>query len=229
MKKRIIGLVIMGLVLLGQPSQAAFGGFRVGGALGVQLLQGKHFYTGPTTPISDMKKRLSSLSYMMGFHGGYLFELGSSKFVVGLEAYFLMPGANPSFDLNLVGVGGTKEGSVSIKHKRSMGIAATIGMMLNPKIMGYLNLGLESALFELKYQFKFTGQGNIPAQQTFNPKLNAFTPGLGVVYKISPHFLIGLELSSPFFKRFKARMDPPRAYHYKPVERRLLFKVSYLF
>ena len=73
MKQKIIGLVLFGVFMMTQPIQAAFGGFRVGGTFGVQLLQGRHWYTGQT-PIAaeyDQVRRLSNTSTMYGGHGGY--------------------------------------------------------------------------------------------------------------------------------------------------------------
>lgn len=225
MKKIITYLAFLGMIMVAQPSQAAFGGFRVGGMVGIGLLQGKHFYTDHINPVVDMKKRLSVIGSILGAHAGYLFELSTSKLVIGAEVYFLVPGVNAKIDLALVNR--PQEGSVAIKHSRSIGFAATVGMMLNPKVMAYLNVGIESARFQITYLLN--NLAPIPPKQVFNRSFNGLTPALGATYKMSSNFLVGLELSSPFFKRFKGRDVLPRGYHYKPVERRLVLKVSYLF
>ena len=229
MKKTIIGLVLCGMAMLAQPSHAAFGGLRIGGIAGIGLLQGRHFYTGPASPSDDMIKRFSVLGSMMGVNAGYLFELSESKLVVGGEVYLLIPGINPKVDLYLMrgGANGPVEGSVAIKHNRSIGFAATVGMMMNPKFMVYVNVGIENARFQFTYLIK--DKPPIPPQQVFNRSFKGITPALGATYKMSAHVLIGAELSSPFFKRFKVRSEGPRSYHYKPVERRLVLKLSYLF
>ena len=226
MKKVITGLVLFGIIMTSHPSQAAFGGLRVGGMVGIALLQGKYFFTGPRTPEDDMKKRLSVISSAFGAYAGYLFELSQSKLVVGGEVYLLMPGFSTKIDLSLQNQ--PKDGTVSIKHSRSMGFAATVGMMMNPKVMAYLSLGLESASFEFKYDFDKTRPA-ATLSQTFKKKFNGFTPALGAVYKMSSHILIGAELSSPFFKKFKMHDGLPRTFYYRPVERRLVLKLSYLF
>ena len=227
MKKTIMGLALLGTVMVVQPSQAAFGGFRLGGMAGIGLLQGKHFYTGRPYPDADMKKRLSVIGSMLGAHAGYLFELPNSKLVIGAEVYLLIPGVNPTIDLALLN--NPQDGSVTIKHSRSIGFAATVGMMLNPKVMAYLNVGIESARFQFTYLFNKQRLPTLPEKQVFNHSFNGLTPALGATYKMSPHFLVGIELSSPFFKRFKISASGPRGYNYKPVERRLVLKISYLF
>ncbi|MBM3468399.1 MAG: hypothetical protein FJX71_03090 [Alphaproteobacteria bacterium] len=231
MKKRIVGLVFLALITMVDSSQAAFGGLRVGANLGLQLLQGRHFYDGTPQPDADMIKRLSVMGGILGFHGGYLVELSSSKMVIGGEVYYLRPGASPTINLGLYK--GPQEGQVTIKHESSMGFAATVGMMLNPKILVYVNVGIEMAKFQFAYQFNNVAQALIPpltpAKQVFSKRYNALTPALGATYKFTPNFLLGVELSSPFFKRFIARNSPPRSFQYKPVERRLMLKISYLF
>jgi opacity protein-like surface antigen len=231
MKKRILGLMLLGIMMSAHPSQAAFGGFRIGGNFGVMVLQGRHWYTAnPSVPATDMVRRLNPIGAIYGGHAGYLFELGSSKIVVGGEAYLLMPTVNPKIDLALVG--GPVEGNVSIQHKQSMGAALTVGMMFNPKILVYVNAGMELAKFQFTYQFQQPIAGvvpNLPAKQVLRHTFKPINVGLGAAYKVGPHFLAGLEISSPFFKRFKAQMTGPRAYHYKPVERRVTVKLSYLF
>jgi len=213
------------MIMTAHPSQAAFGGLRVGGMAGIGLLQGRHFYTATPSPQTDMIKRLSVISSMMGVHAGYLFELSESKLVVGGEVYFLIPGINPTIDLHLLNA--PIDGSVTIKHSRSVGFAATVGMMMNPKILVYLNVGIENARFQFTYLFN--NLRPLPSKQAISHSFKAFTPTLGAAYKMTPHFLVGFELSSPFFKRFKIRATPPRGFHYKPVERRLILKLSYLF
>jgi hypothetical protein len=91
MKKIITGLALLGMVMTSHPSQAAFGGLRVGGIAGIGLLQGRHFYAGNPSPDIDMIKRLSVISSVMGANAGYLLSI-ASKLVVGGEIYLLIPG-----------------------------------------------------------------------------------------------------------------------------------------
>ena len=137
-----------------------------------------------------------------------------------------MQGLNPTIDLALLNQ--PQDGSVSIKHSRSIGFAATVGMMLNPKVMAYLNIGIENARFQFTYLFNKQRLPAMPEKQTISHSFKALSPALGATYKMSSHFLVGIELSSPFFKRFKASSTPPRGMNYKPAERRLVLKVSYL-
>jgi hypothetical protein len=237
MKQKIIGMLFLALTMVAQPAQAAFGGFRIGGLFGVQLLQGRHWYCGNDTATinNDQVFRVSSVSALYGMNAGYLVELGASKIVLGGEAYIFIPQANPTISLKLLN--GPEEGKVQIQHQRSIGFVATAGMMFNPKVMAYVNAGIEMAKFQFVYSFpgavlNLNGAPAVPAlppKQTLNHLFKSIVVGLGATYKVGPHFLVGVELSSPFFKRFKARTIPPRAYHYKPVERRLVLKLSYLF
>lgn len=233
MKKRLMGLVLLGVVLISYPAQAAFGGFRAGGTFGVQVLQGRHWYTGnPQFPVErDMVKRLSTIGAIYGGHVGYLFEISGSKFVVGAEAYLLVPGANAKVDLRIVNPDLPIEGSVDILHSRSIGIVAVVGMMFNPKVMVNLSAGMELDKFSFTYVFPPAPGINppIPTRQVLYHSFKPIVVAIGGTYKVTPHFLVSLEVSSPFFKRFKARMTAPREFHYKPVERRAVLKFSYLF
>lgn len=233
MKKRILGLAL-GIMMAAHPGHATFGGFRIGGTLGVQFLAGRHWYTthDPHIVGMDMVHRLSSLSALYGAHAGYLLELGSSKIVVGGEVYAFLPQANPKVDLALMNgaVSGTIEGSVNVNHNRSIGVAVTAGMMINPKILAYFSAGMELAKFKLTYAFNSAAPAPLTSQQqVFNHTFKAINIALGGAYKISPQFLVGLELSSPFFKRFRPPTSRARGYSYKPVERRLMIKLTYLF
>jgi opacity protein-like surface antigen len=229
MKQKIICVVILGLMMIVQPTQAAFGGLRIGGIFGVQLLQGRHWYDGNDTPAinNDQVFRVSSLSSLYGAHVGYLVELGASKMVVGGEAYVFIPQAALSVKLQLLNT--APEGNVQILHTRSIGFVLTAGMMFNPKVLVYGNAGVEMARFQFDYTFNPPINTQLPPKQTLTHIFKTLVVGVGATYKIAPHLLVGLELSSPFFKRFKARDIAPRAYNYKPVERRLMFKLSYLF
>jgi opacity protein-like surface antigen len=230
MKLRIIGLILFGLLIGAQPTEAAFGGFRVSGIFGLQYLKGRHWYAGgPGSPSNDAVARLGVISSLFGASAGYLFELGPSKIVLGAEIYGFLPQANPNLSLKLLN--GSPEGSVSVKHNRSVGYVLTAGMMFNPKVMAYLSAGLESARYEFTYNFLASPGISPPLlpKQKLNHIFKAIMVGVGATYKVAPHLLVGLEASAPFFKRFKARSNPPRAFHYKPVEWRLALKLSYLF
>lgn len=235
MKRKIIGIVLLGLMIIAHPSKAAFGGFRLGGMIGAQLLQGRHWYDGRdnASVTNDQVFRISSVSSLYGMYAGYLVELGASKIVLGGEAYVFVPQANPTVTLQLLN--GPVEGRVQILHTRSVGFVATAGMMFNPKVMVYVNGGVEMARFRFTYSFPSPVQNldgtfsSLPPNQTLNHVFKSIVVGLGGTYKVAPHLLVGAELSSPFFKRFKARSSAPRAYNYKPVERRLMLKLAYLF
>ena len=250
MNRKITGLALFGMIMMAQPGYAAFGGFRVGLDLGLQMLQGRHTYTGPGSPLSDQRVRLSANSYTLGARAGYLFEIPSEKLVLGLEAYFLLPGAKPTYPVELVPPTETddfgvtthsRSGQVHIKHTNSIGVAGTIGMMLNPKVMVYLNLGLEMAKFTLRYNIThvkttiglFDSVTTTTNQQNVSHTFAGFTPGIGADYKVSPHFLIGALISNPFWKSFKVTSTAPRPrkgynYKFKPVERRFFIRFTYL-
>lgn len=220
--------------MLAHPANAAFGGFRIGGILGVQHLAGRHWYDGNSTPTNNVDNvhRLSALSGMYGASAGYLFEIMPAKFVIGGEVYAIIPQANPS--VTLQPVNGVIEGTVKIQHTRSIGFGLIVGMMINPKFMAYVNAGLENAMFQFTYGFPKpvvtpTGANFTLPNQTIRHMYKGIVAAIGGSYKIGPHFLIGLEIASPFYKRFKIRTEPPRAYQYKPVERRVVLKFTYLF
>lgn len=222
-KAKAAVLALAGMIIMTSPGYGAFGGLRLGISLGAQKLAGRHFYTGTPSPASDMIKRLAVYSPVYGVHGGYLFELGSSKFVIGFDAYYLMTSTNAKINLALQD--GPGEGTATIKHTKSIGFSGVLGLMLNPKILVYGNLGYESASFEFKYSLTVPGT---VSPQNQRKMFNGISVGLGGSYKVAQHILLGAEFSNPFFKKFSGTNNTIRNYRYKPVERRLLFKISYL-
>ncbi|MBX9805708.1 MAG: outer membrane beta-barrel protein [Alphaproteobacteria bacterium] len=225
MKKRILSQVLLWITLIILPSQAAFEGFGIGGIVGLQNLRGRHFYTGTTTPDNDQVRRLGALAGLYGLYARYYIEL-PGKFIVGAEASVIIPGANPQIDLILNNRGGV-EGTAKIQHTRSINFMLTVGMMLNPKILAYLNAGIEMARFQFTYNFP--NVPGLPRTQTLGHLFKAPSFALGAAYKISNHILVGIEAGTSLYKRYKIHMTPPRAYHYKPAEYRALFKVTYQF
>ena len=225
MKKRILSSVILWTLLAVQPTQAAFEGFRIGAIVGMQYLRGRHWYTpSPSSETFDQVKRLGALGGLFGVHAGYLAEI-AGKFVVGGEVSLIIPGSKPKIDLKLQNR--PLEGDVTITHNRSIFYMLTVGMMFNPKIMAYLNAGVEMARFQFNYSFP--NVAGLPKAPTYGRLFKAPSLGVGATYKFSPHFLVGAELSTSLYKRFKIRSEPPRIYQYKPAEYRLALKLTYLF
>jgi len=217
------------MVILAYPTYAAFGGPRLGLIGGVDFLQGRHWYTALSSnlsPSTDMVKRLSALSGSIGAYGGYLFELGAgAKIVLGGEVYFVQPSANSTVQLALLGH--STDGTVKIQHTQVMGFALTVGMMLNPRILVYASAGLETSKFKFTYQLN--NLAPLPPNQVITHPYHPIVPTIGGEYKFTPQMLVGLQLSSPFYRHAYLIKGPLRLARYKPVERRLWVKLSYLF
>lgn len=233
MKKIIFGFSLLAMSIAIQPIQAAFQGFRLGGDLGIQVFQGRTTISQGNA-LTDGRHRINTFSYTLGAHGGYLFELTSSKIVLGGELNFAVYGANPTIQLVIAYPGATPIAQVAIQHTTSIGGALTVGMLMNPKIMVYLNAGFETAKFKMKLTPvpAYANTFGVPQGGTFRNLFNTFsglTLGLGGDYKMSNHFLVGFLLSHPFWRRYQLRPPVNPAFDYRPVEYRLALRLTYRF
>ena len=122
------------------PACARLHGLYAGAHLGAMILKGEHKYTNASP--KEGKVVLGDMSYIVGLQGGYMNYLMDSRIVIGAELGISMPGLNTTKDLKIEG--GALEGKVNIRHRYKFGLALFGGMVLNPKVMIYVKIGLES-------------------------------------------------------------------------------------
>ncbi len=205
-------------------SWASFGGAYVGVHGGGVLLKGTHTYSNSS---NQGVQKLNAFSYLGGAHAGYLSEMGGSKAVVGIEAYYTITGLKPKKDL--IVDGGTLDGQVTVRHKSSMGAAVLTGVAVNPKVVMYIRAGFERASFQMQYsQLKFQS----PNSQTYSKSTTAIVPGAGILYKMSERITIAGEYQHPLYNKIAPRTDtvaPLIGYIVNPVEHRVTLKVSMTF
>jgi hypothetical protein len=205
-------------------SWASFGGVYVGVHGGGVLLKGTHTYSNSS---NQGVQKLNSFSYLGGAHAGYLSEMGGTKAVVGIEAYYTMTGLKPKKDLQVDG--GVLEGKVVVRHKSSMGAAVLTGVAVNPKVVMYIRAGFEKASFQMQYS-QLTFQ--TPNSQAYNKSTTAIVPGAGILYKMSERITIAGEYQHPLYNKIAPRTDtvaPLIGYIVNPVEHRITLKVSMTF
>jgi opacity protein-like surface antigen len=228
MKKNKLSLALALLIGGASAANAGFGGFYVGGQLGLALMQGTHTYTnGGTTPGTQKAK---AFGYLGGLNAGYLRQPGDSNVILGGELYFLLAGPKASKDLQIPG--GPIEGKANLSHKYAMGGALILGTLMNPKVMVYGKLAYEFDKFDLKYT-GLTFQA--PNSQDFKKTTTGFVPGAGLLYKVNTSLLVGGEYGYAMMKKMQPRKDSvaingvQRGFMFTPSEHRITAKVIYLF
>ena len=198
-------------------SWASFGGVYVGVHGGGALLKGTHTYSKNS---NQGVQKLNSFSYLGGAHAGYLSEMGETKAVVGVEAYYTITGLKPKKDLQVDG--GILDGKVVVRHKSSMGAAVLTGVAVNPKVVMYIRAGFEKASFQMQS----------PNSQAYSKSTTAIVPGAGILYKMSERITIAGEYQHPLYNKIAPRTDtvaPLIGYIVNPVEHRVTLKVSMTF
>lgn len=218
-KRFLVGLTLMGAV---SSQTFAFSGFYAGGNLGINWLRGNHKFMFAGR-FDD--KRISKVGAVLGIHGGYTTEIGSSKTLVGGELAFLKTTGRQSHNLQIAG--GASQGRVSVQNGYSIALSAILGKLLNPKVMMYAKVGLDYAGFEMKYSgLTFP----TVASQSFKKQAVSVLPGAGIKYAFTPNIVVGGEYQFlGTYKKFVPRNDGTAAYSFKPSVHRLMASVSYYF
>ena len=210
------------------PACARFHGLYAGAHLGAMILKGEHKYTNASP--KEGKVVLGDMSYIVGLQGGYMNYLMDSRIVIGAELGISMPGLNTSKDLKIEG--GALEGKVNIRHRYKFGLALFGGMVLNPKVMIYVKIGLESNKFDLNYS-RLTFQ--TPSFEKYSVSVRGLVPGIGVYYKIGPKLFIGGEYNYSIMKKLQPRSDTvplngaARGYVFSPIQHRVVARIMRVF
>lgn len=204
-----------------------FGGLYLGADLGLGYSTNEHDYADANGAGKTTK---TAFGAVYGAHVGYLYEIGTSKTIVGAEIYGNLTSMNPSFKFGADGF--PVQGDVKIKRKNSLGLAVLIGKMFNIKTMIYGRLAYERAAFDHEYKFDTTSYITQYAGQSVKKSVSIMAPviGLGLAYKPARAIIVGGEYQfAGLYGKKKVISDSNFQTEISPVEHRLLLKISFVF
>lgn len=205
----------------------AFGGAYLGVDLGIGHASIQHKYSDVT---GSGKVTKATTGAVYGAHAGYLYEIGTSKTIVGGELYGNTSSPTPSFSVGTDNF--AVQGEVKIKRTMAVGGALVVGKMFNLKTMLYGRLAYEFATFEHRYNFNATSIVTQFAGKSVkkNVSVGGAVMGLGLAYKVSRMMMAGAEYQfAGMYGRHKSLSQSNFKTEIEPVEHRLLLKVSFVF
>lgn len=182
-----------------------------------------------TIEIDSVKSDFALKGMNGGVFLGYGKELGTSRVYLGLEAAYLMSGEKLEAKFELPGTPRTSKVlgdavEISLKKKRSLEIAARVGVVMN-NTMPYIKIGVASSQFQLK------GSSLIPSGGTSSPldgkkRSNGLVVGTGIDLKISRNMMMGLGYTYTAYKAFTKNAN---VQDMKPVSHNVMFRLGYVF
>jgi hypothetical protein len=205
----------------------AFGGAYAGADLGGGYASIRHRSQNGGTTGKSTKKAFGGV---YGVHAGYLYEIGSSRTIIGGEIYANSSSMNPKFSFGSSGQ--PAQGTVKIKRTVAIGGALLIGKMFNLKTMIYGRIAYEVARFHPVYKFNAASTNSQFAGKSIKKNVSATTPvlGVGLAYKFMRTIIVGAEYQlAAFYGNKKVIKDTTFSTQIHPVEHRLLLRVSFAF
>ncbi|MDP2193176.1 MAG: outer membrane beta-barrel protein [Alphaproteobacteria bacterium] len=215
-KKRVSLLLLCAIPALYAESQEPFSGFVVGLNLGADLLTGSNKYESPTGA-GESSLRKIGMAYGLSF--GYM-KLMPSKVLWGGEVYYTVRSTKATQNMFTT----MGEGTLTVQHKNSMGIAALVGMAANPRLVAYGKFALESNMFDMSYKSLARGAQD----KSEKKRILGMIPGAGMMYKLSDSILVGIEYAYAVMKELKTDAGAVKS-SYKPAQNRLMANIRYLF
>ncbi|MBW8308934.1 MAG: hypothetical protein K0M45_04770 [Candidatus Paracaedibacteraceae bacterium] len=205
----------------------AFGGAYVGADLGLGYASTQHKY-------ADLqgKGKATQTAYgaVYGAHAGYLYEIGTSKTIVGGELYGNLGSMNPSIKVGADNY--PVQGDVKIKRSNSVGAALIVGKMLNIKTLLYGRVAYERATYQHEYKFRASNTVGQQAGKTLKKNIAFTAPiiGAGIAYKAARMIMVGGEYQfAGMYGKKKVLSVSNIQTETDPVEHRILLKVSFVF
>ncbi len=220
-----ISVTTFGLALAS--SAHSFGGAYVGADVGLGYKSSEHSYADL---VGKGKKNETAFGAVYGGHIGYLYEIGTSKTIVGAEIYGNLSSMNPTFQFGADGQ--AVQGEVKIQRTNALGLGLVIGKMFNIKTMVYGKMSYERATYKHEYKFRTTSTINQYRGKTFRKNVSLMAPviGLGLAYKPSRMFIVGGEYQfAGLYPKKKILNEANIVTETSPVEHRLLLRVSFTF
>ena len=208
-------------------SAYGFGGFYAGADLGLGYSSSEHDYSDLT---GKGKTNETAFGAVYGGHAGYLYEIGTSKTIVGGEIYGNIASMNPTYKFGVDNL--PVQGEVKIKRSNAIGLGLIAGKMFNIKTMVYGKMAFERATFDYEYKFRPTSILVQYRGKTVKRSITEMGPviGLGLAYKPTRMFIVGAEYQfGGAFPKKKVFNEANIVTEFSPVEHRLLLKVSFAF
>lgn len=213
---------ILGMLGLASTTVAAhpYGGVFAGIGLGGIMLKNQTKYIDALS--GEGKTNFSKAGFAYQLHGGYLHEIGTSRTMIGFDLYFNSGSAKRQGNVGVSGLAAA--GTLEQKRGMGFGLGIITGKLINPQVMLYGRIGIESVKYKMK--LTLTGQPSIDS----NVSYGGIVPGAGVSYKVAPNLLVGAEYHyAGLFKNKEMFKQGNLALQVKPVEHRAMIKLSYLF
>ena len=208
-------------------SAHGFGGVYIGADLGIGYASTEHDYADL---IGKQKKLQTAFGGVYGGHVGYLYEIGTSKTIVGAEVYGNLSSMNPSYQFGADGQ--PVQGEVKIQRTNAVGLGLVIGKMFNIKTMVYGKMAYERATFKHDYKFRTTAYTPQLAGKSIRKNITIMAPviGLGLAYKPTRTIIVGGEYQfAGVYGKKKVINQANILTETSPVEHRLLLRVSFSF
>lgn len=205
----------------------AFGGVYAGADVGLGYDSSEHSYADLT---GKGKKNETAFGAVYGGHIGYLYEIGTSKTIVGAEIYGNLSSMNPSYQFGADGL--AVQGDVKIQRTNAVGLGLVIGKMFNIKTMVYGKMAYERATFKHEYKFRTTSYIPQYAGKTVRKNVSIMAPviGLGLAYKPTRMIIVGGEYQfAGMYPKKKVFNEANIVTETAPVEHRLMLRVSFTF
>lgn len=215
---RILGaLVVTTTVAFSSP----YGGLFAGVGLGAGMANNEINYFDIGNGASG-KTTANKIGLYYQAHVGYLHEVGDSKTMIGGDIYFNSSSVDKAVHLKADVLGSA--GALKAKRSSGYGIAVIAGKLVNPKVMVYTRLGYETSRYNMT--LALDGQQD----KTFNSNYTGMVPGVGLNYKATSNMLIGVGYDFAGLATKKViYQDAAQTIELKPVEHRLMVKVSFVF
>ena len=224
LNKKIATALMCGAMVTGAQG---FGGFYAGADVGMGYDSSEHDYADLT---GKGKKNQTSFGAVYGGHVGYLYEIGTSKTIVGAEVYGNLSSMNPSYQYGADNL--PIQGEVKIQRTNAVGLGLVIGKMFNIKTMIYGKTSYERATFKHEYKFRTTSYITQYAGKTIRKNVSIMAPviGLGIAYKPTRMIIIGGEYQfAGMYPKKKIFNETNIVTETSPVEHRLMLRVSFTF
>lgn len=170
-----------------------------------------------------------------GTYIGYLYEIGASRILIGLETNLLVTktGFKVNFGPNATDI----YGQANVFRKESAAITPIIGKLFNARTFLFLKAGMESIRynFDLRYNTDATTplllQGSL---KTVKPRIYGLVIGAGVDYLFSRQIVVGAEYNySGLFLKYKNFVIPgtlgTESINLKRYENKVMMRLSYRF
>lgn len=187
-----------------------------------------------TNDVGSGRVKTRKYGALTGAFAGYLFELGSSRTLLGFETHITVTPTTYNADFGVDGV--PAYGTSKNNRTNSAGAALVLAKLFNVRTLLFLKAGAE----RIDYTIKLNYNNNLTTPAFFRGKstsvkflLTGPFFGVGLDYAVIRQVALGAEyIFAGTFKRKKKEIDPGHPQDtllFKPIEHKIMFRASYRF